>query len=261
MPPRKSSSNRSPRNTAAAAAVAACLVDQNDPEGLLLLSPADHRIVDVNSFRAGVRIAAEAASQGFLCLFGITPDRPATGYGYIRFGEPLAGVGGAHRVGSFVEKPNRETAEGYLRSGEYLWNSGIFLLPVRVFLDEMERLQPEIRKHAREAVAGASHDADFVWLDKQAFDRCLSISIDHAIMERTDRLAVIPVDCGWTDVGSWSTIAEIAERDASGNTTVGNVLLEATRNSYVRTEGPLVADRRGRESGDHRHRRCDRGRS
>jgi mannose-1-phosphate guanylyltransferase/mannose-1-phosphate guanylyltransferase/mannose-6-phosphate isomerase len=229
-----------PRNTAAAAAVAAYLVDQNDPEGLLLLSPADHRIVDVESFRAGIQVAAEAASEGLLCLFGVTPDKPATGYGYIRVGEPLAGIAGAHRVAAFVEKPDRETAEGYVRTGTYLWNSGIFLLSVKVFLDEMERLQPEIRKHAYEAVARASHDADFLWLDKQAFDRCLSISIDHAIMERTDRLAVIPVDCGWTDVGSWSTVADIAERDASGNTAVGNVLMEATRNSYVRTEGPLV---------------------
>lgn len=231
----------SPRNTAAAAAVAAFMVARDDPDALVLLSPADHRIVDVDSFHAGLRIAAEAAAQGLLCLFGITPDRPATGYGYIRLGEPLAGIAAAHRVAAFVEKPDRATAEKYLQSGKYLWNSGIFLLPAREFIAELERLEPELRRDAEAALSRARSDEEFVWLDEDAFNRCRSISVDHAVMERTDRLAVVPVDCGWTDVGSWSTIAEISERDAAGNTAVGNVLMEASGNSYVRSEGPLVA--------------------
>ncbi len=231
----------SARSTAAAAAVAALMVSQSDPDGLLLLVPADHRIVDVEAFRAAVRSAAEAASNGFLSLFGITPDRPATGYGYIRVGGPLAGTGRARRVAAFVEKPDRETAERYLRSGDHLWNSGIFLLPAAVFIAELARHEPEILGHAREALERATRDADFVRLDQQAFDRCRAISIDHAVMERTDRLVVVPVDFGWTDVGSWSTLAEMADRDAAGNTIVGEVLTEATRNSYIRSEGPLVA--------------------
>jgi mannose-1-phosphate guanylyltransferase/mannose-1-phosphate guanylyltransferase/mannose-6-phosphate isomerase len=230
-----------PRNTAAAAAVAALLVEREEPEGLVLLSPADHRIVNADSFQAGVRIATEVAARGLLCLFGITPDRPATGYGYIRVGDPLADVGGAHRVAAFVEKPDRTTAEGYLRTGGYLWNSGIFLLPAREFLAELERLEPELRRDAEEALSRASRSGGFLWLDRESFDRCRGISVDHAVMERTDRLAVVPVDCGWTDIGSWSTIAEISERDVAGNTAIGNVLMEASRNSYVRTDGPLVA--------------------
>ncbi len=231
----------SARNTAAAAAIAALTVSEADPEGLLLLMAADHRIADVAAFHAAIRNASEAASNGFLSLFGITPDTPATGYGYIRLGEGLAPVENAHRVAAFVEKPDRATAEGYLAGGDHLWNSGIFLLPVSVFLSELARLEPELLGHAREALARATRDTDFLRLDQDAFARCRSVSIDHAVMEHTDRLAVVPVDCGWTDVGSWSTLAGMTGCDASGNTTVGEVLSEGTTNSYLRSEGPLLA--------------------
>jgi mannose-1-phosphate guanylyltransferase/mannose-6-phosphate isomerase len=231
----------SPRNTTAAAAIAALMVEESDPDGLVLLAPADHRIVDVEAFHAAVRIAAETASGGFLSLFGITPDRPATGYGYIRVGEPIAGIVGARRVAAFVEKPDRETAEKYLRGGDHFWNSGIFLLPAKVFLAELSRFEPELIAHARKSLERASRDADFLRLDQEAFDRCASIAVDRAVMERSDRMAVVPVDCGWTDVGSWSTLADMAERDASGNSTAGEVLTEGTTNSYIRSEGPLVA--------------------
>jgi mannose-1-phosphate guanylyltransferase/mannose-1-phosphate guanylyltransferase/mannose-6-phosphate isomerase len=229
----------SARNTAAAAAIAALIVEESDPGGLLLLVPADHRIADIEAFHAAVRIAAKTAAAGYLSLFGVTPDRPATGYGYIRVGEPIAG--GAHRVAAFVEKPDRDTAEAYLRGGHHLWNSGIFLLPAKVFIAELSRFEPELLAHARKSLELASRDADFLRLDQEAFDRCPSVAVDRAVMERSDRMAVVPVDCGWTDVGSWSTLADMAERDASGNTTVGEVFTEGTSNSYIRSDGPLVA--------------------
>lgn len=232
----------SARNTAAAAAVAALLVSRADPEGLLLLAPADHRIIDVAAFRSAVRDAAGIASEGFLTLFGITPDRPAPGYGYIRVGEPLANGGRGRRVAAFVEKPDLAAAEDYVRRGDHLWNSGIFLLPVSTFLAELSLYEPELLNHARDALEQASRDDDFVRLQPDCFGRCRSISVDYAVMERTKRLAVLPVDFGWTDVGSWSTLAEIAERDEEGNTLAGDVLTESTHNSYIRSDaGPLVA--------------------
>jgi mannose-1-phosphate guanylyltransferase/mannose-1-phosphate guanylyltransferase/mannose-6-phosphate isomerase len=228
------------RNTAAAAAVAALAVSRIDPEGLLLLAAADHRIDDIDAFREAVREAAVVCRSGFLVLFGIKPDRPATGYGYIRIGETFADLR-ARRVLAFVEKPDLATAEAYLSGGEHLWNSGIFLLAVATFLSEVSRYEPDLLEHAREALDRASRDQDFVRLDQSSFDRCHSISIDEGIMERSERLAVLPVAFGWTDVGSWSTFAEIAETDEAGNTAMGDVWMEGTQNSYVRSEGPLVA--------------------
>jgi len=231
----------SARSTTAAAAIAALMVEECDPDGLVLLVPADHRIVDVEAFHAAVRTAANTALGGFLSLFGITPDGPATGYGYIRVGDPIARADGARRVAAFVEKPDRDTAEGYLRGGDHLWNSGIFLLPAKVFIAELSRFEPELLAHARKALERSTRDADFLRLDEEAFGRCPSIAVDRAVMERSARMAVVPVDCGWTDVGSWSTLAGMAECDASGNTTFGEVFAEGTRNSYIRSDGPLVA--------------------
>ena len=232
----------SARNTAAAAAVAALLVSRSDPEGLILLAPADHRIIDVSGFRAAVREAARTAEDGFLTLFGITPDRPAPGYGYIRIGDPIGNEGRARRVAAFVEKPDLAAAENYVRSGDHLWNSGIFLLPAATFIAELSRHEPELLDHARGALEQASRDEDFIRLNPQCFARCRSVSIDYAVMERSERLAVLPVDFGWTDVGSWSAVAEIAEQDEAGNTLIGDVLTEATGNCYIRSEGgPLLA--------------------
>lgn len=229
------------RNTTAAAAVAALAVASVDPESLMLLLPADHRIVDVDAFTGAVRIAAKTAESGFLSLFGIRPDRPSTGYGYIRIGEPIESVSGAYRGAAFVEKPDRETAESYIAGGDYVWNSGIFLLPVRIFLKELARFEPELLSYARSALQGGVQESDFLFLERHSFEGCRSITIDHAVMERTDRMAVIPVDWGWKDVGSWSTVAEMAERDPFGNTAIGEVLTEETKSSYIRSEGPLVA--------------------
>jgi mannose-1-phosphate guanylyltransferase/mannose-1-phosphate guanylyltransferase/mannose-6-phosphate isomerase len=195
----------SARNTAAAAATAALIVSRSNPDALVLLAPADHRIENVGAFRTAVREASEAALSGHLSLFGVMPDQPATSYGYIRVGEPLAASGRTRKVAAFVEKPDRATAERYLRSGDHLWNSGIFLLPVGAFIGEMERYEPQVLKHARDALDRATHDDDFVRLDQDAFDRCRSISVDYAVMERTGRMVVLPAEFDWTDVGSWST--------------------------------------------------------
>jgi mannose-1-phosphate guanylyltransferase / mannose-6-phosphate isomerase len=229
------------RNTAAAAAVAALMVGDADPDALLLLMPADHRIGDADAFRRAVSVAEPAARLGYLSLFGVRPDRPATGYGYIHLGESIADSAGVNRVAAFVEKPDAATAARYLAEGEHLWNSGIFLLPVGTFLSEFERHEPELLGHARRALGRAERSADFVRLDADSFGCCRATSIDYAVMERTDRAAVVPVDFEWSDVGSWKSLLELAGQDAEGNAVIGEVFAEETRNSYLRSEGPLVA--------------------
>jgi mannose-1-phosphate guanylyltransferase/mannose-1-phosphate guanylyltransferase/mannose-6-phosphate isomerase len=184
-----------------------------------------------------------AAAKGRLVLFGMKPTGPATGYGYIRVGEPLPEAQGVHAVAQFAEKPDRARAESYLASGAYLWNSGIFLLPVAAALAEFERLAPEVLTCAREALEGATRDIDFLRLDPAAFERAPSISVDHAVMERTRNAAVVAAEFGWTDVGSWSALWEIGRKDEAGNVVQGEVVAEEATNSYLRSEedGPVVA--------------------
>jgi mannose-1-phosphate guanylyltransferase/mannose-6-phosphate isomerase len=229
------------RNTAPAIAVAALLVEREDPAGILVAMPSDHVIKDEPAFVVAVRKAAEVATTGRLVLFGITPGAPHTGYGYIRRGAPLAGFDGAFAVGAFTEKPDRETATGYLASGDYSWNSGIFVLGARAFLAELERLEPAILAAARRALAGAGEDLGFLRLDAEAFAAAPGISVDYAVMERTGLAAVVPIDVGWSDVGSWSSLWELASRDGEGNAVHGEALLEATRNCYIHSEQSLVA--------------------
>ena len=228
-------------NTAPAVAVAALLAQRSDPAGILAVMPSDHVIRDEPGFVAAVRRAGEVAATGKLVLFGITPSIPHTGYGYIRRGEPLAGFDGAFAVAAFTEKPDRETAESYLADGGYYWNSGIFVLGVRPFLSELERFEPAILAAAERALAGARDDLGFLRLDAQAFVAAPSISIDYAVMERTGLAAVLPIDVGWSDVGSWSSLWEISPHDDAGNAVHGDALLEATRNCYVSSEKSLVA--------------------
>lgn len=231
----------SPRNTAAAIAVAALYVAQSQPDGLILVMPSDHAIADVAGFQDAVRRGVEAAASGHLTLFGIGPDRPATGYGYIHRGDPLSPGSEASRVAAFVEKPDRATAEAYVGSGDYLWNSGIFLMPVAALLAEFRSYEPDLLGAAEEAVARASRDKGFLQLDATAFGRCRSISIDHAIMERTEKAAVVNARFDWSDVGSWMALWSLADRDAAGNAVFGDVLTLSTQNSYVRSDAPLVA--------------------
>jgi mannose-1-phosphate guanylyltransferase/mannose-1-phosphate guanylyltransferase/mannose-6-phosphate isomerase len=227
------------RNTAAAVATAALIAERHDPEALILVMPADHAIPEPERFVATVEAGLPAAAAGALVLFGIQPDSPATGYGYIRAGAPLSGA--AHTVAAFVEKPDLATAEGYLASGDYYWNSGIFLLPARVVLAELEAHAPEVLAAARGALAAAGRDMDFLRLDPEAFAASPSISIDYAVMERTSRAAVAPAEFAWSDVGAWSALWGLADRDGAENVEIGDTLAEDTRRSYLRSEGPLIA--------------------
>jgi mannose-1-phosphate guanylyltransferase/mannose-6-phosphate isomerase len=229
------------RNTAPAAAIAALMLAASDPQGLMLLMPADHIIRNQASFLDAVERAAHAARQDYLVTFGITPDVPETGYGYIRRGSPLKDLTDCFEVARFVEKPDAATAASYLASGDYDWNSGMFLFKAQIFLDEMERLEPELLAHCREAVAKGRRDLDFFRLEPEAFAKAKAISIDYAVMERTKKAAVVPVEMGWSDIGSWEALWTAASRDGLGNATKGDVLHHDTRNSYLRSEGPLVA--------------------
>ena len=229
------------RNTAPAACIAALTLAGDAPETVLILLPSDHFIADRAGFRAAARKAAAAADAGWLVTFGVAPQRPETGYGYIRRGDGLDGLPDSHAVASFVEKPDRPTAEGYLASGDYLWNSGMFVFRADRFLEEMERFQPEILAACRAALDAAKADQDFLRLDEAAFAASPSISIDYAVMEKTDRAAVVPVDIGWSDVGSWKSLWDIAERDGDGNALRGDVIAVDSRNNYLRSEDRLIA--------------------
>ena len=229
------------RNTAPAAAVAALLLAGDDPDAMMLLLPSDHVIEDVPRFLAAVESGAGAAGQGALVMFGVPPTGPETGYGYIRRGAPYEGAEGCFRVARFVEKPDLEEARRLVRAGDYHWNSGMFLVRAGRYLEELERLKPEMLEHCRRAVADAVEEHGCLRLDGDAFARIEPLSIDYAVMEHTERAAVVPVDMGWADVGSWSALWEMGAKDGDGNVTLGDVIARDTRNSYIRSEGRLVA--------------------
>jgi mannose-1-phosphate guanylyltransferase / mannose-6-phosphate isomerase len=228
------------RNTAPAACVAALSLAESDPEALLLLLASDHAIAVVDAFVAAVDRAATAARRGAIVCLGIEPERAETGYGYIRRGAPIDGEG-AFAVAEFYEKPDIAHAEAYVASGEHYWNGSVFLFPAQLYLDELERLRPDMLAACRQAMREARRDADFIRLDKAAFAACPSDSIDYAVMEHTPRAAVVPVAMGWNDVGSWDALWEMSAKDAAGNALEGNVVAEAVRNCYLRSEAGLVA--------------------
>lgn len=229
------------RNTAPAAAIAALRAVEGDADALVLLMPSDHVVGDRAAFHAAVTVAAKAAEAGALVTFGIQPAGPETGYGYIKAAAPMAEAPGALAIDRFVEKPDRATAEGYVASGDYFWNSGLFLFRAQVFLDELARLQPRMLEACRDSLAHAHRDMDFIRLGEPAFVACPSDSIDYAVMEHAKKAAVVPVDMGWNDVGSWQSLWDIADRDHGGNAISGDVVTEKAKNSYIRSEGPLVA--------------------
>ncbi|MBI3513786.1 MAG: mannose-1-phosphate guanylyltransferase/mannose-6-phosphate isomerase [Proteobacteria bacterium] len=233
------------RNTAPAAAIGALLVAQTTPEGLVLMAASDAVIADTAAFQRAVATGAEAARKGALVTFGITPTRPETGYGYIRFdarGKKRGNGADCVPVAEFVEKPDQSTAEAYLKRGGYVWNSGMFLFRADRYLAELERFRPAIVAACRRAVAEAETDLDFLRLGQAAFAGCPAESIDYAVMEKTADAMVVPVSMGWNDIGSWGALWDIGDKDAAGNVVIGDVLLEDVRNSYVRTEdGKLVA--------------------
>jgi mannose-1-phosphate guanylyltransferase/mannose-6-phosphate isomerase len=230
------------RNTAAAIAVAALTVGETNPAAVLAVMPSDHVIRDEPRFVEAVRRAAKVAATGKLVLFGIKPDSAHTGYGYIRQGMPVEGFnGGAFKVDAFFEKPDADTARRYVDDGRHYWNSGIFVLHARTFLEELARLEPRILEAARAALARATDDLGFMRLDRQSFSQSPNISVDYAVMERTSEAAMLPIDVGWNDVGSWSSLWDIAPRDGNGNFAHGDAVMEDTRDTYVHTEKALVA--------------------
>ena len=226
------------RNTAPAIAIAAIDALAKDPEAVLLVLPADHHIADVGALQSAVTQALNVVDEGRLITFGLIPNRLETGYGYIRCGKELSGS--ISDLAEFVEKPDAATAEAYLESGDYVWNSGMFMFRADAYCEALATHQPEMLKICREAMAAASTDMDFVRPDPELFASCPSDSIDYAVMEKTDRGAVVSLDCGWSDIGAWSALWEAGSSDADGNVTVGDVLLDNSRNSYVRSQSRLV---------------------
>jgi mannose-1-phosphate guanylyltransferase / mannose-6-phosphate isomerase len=227
------------RNTAPAVAIAALRLLADDPEAVMLVMPSDHVVADPAAFQAAIGHAATAAANGYLVTFGVVPERPETGYGYIAPGNALMECE-ARAVSRFIEKPDAADAERYVEAG-YVWNSGIFMFGAAAFLAELERLRPEIVSCCRRALENAKTDVDFIRLDKTAFAECPADSIDYAVMEHTTKGAVVPVSMGWSDLGAWNALWEISEKDADGNVIRGDVIADQVRNSYLRSEAGLVA--------------------
>jgi mannose-1-phosphate guanylyltransferase / mannose-6-phosphate isomerase len=221
------------RNTAPAIALGALKALERDAEALLLVLPADHLIGDTESFTTAVQQALPAAREGWLVTFGIRPDRPETGFGYIRRGESIGGD--AFRVAQFVEKPDQPTAQTYLSNGSYDWNSGMFLFKASRYLEELGQHAPDMLAAVREAYATGRSDLDFVRVDSAAFAKVPDNSIDYAVMEKTSRAAVIPVSCAWSDIGSWSALWLSGQHDEQGNQREGDTMAINTRNSLLRS--------------------------
>jgi len=225
------------KNTAPAVTMAALAV--NDPEDILLVLPADHVIENVAAFQEAVIKARELAKQGFLATFGIVPTAAETGYGYIK--RSSENIAEAFKVAEFVEKPNAEVAQAYVDSGEYYWNSGMFAFKAGCYLEELEKFAPDMLAACRSAYSAAKVDVDFVRLDKELFAQCPSDSIDYAVMEKTDKAVVIPLDANWNDVGSWSALWDVRVKDSRGNALSGDVLALDTESSFIHSENKLVA--------------------
>jgi mannose-1-phosphate guanylyltransferase/mannose-6-phosphate isomerase len=229
------------RNTAPAVAAAAHYLAAIDPQAVMLVLPADHVINDTAAFAAAVANAALMVEEGALATFGVVPQGPETGYGYIHRGAPAGADEQCYRVDRFVEKPDRATAQTFVDDGGYYWNSGMFLFRAERYLSELNQFKPEIAAAAEAAVRLGYRDLDFCRLDEAAFSGSPSDSIDYAVMERTSHAVVVPADIGWSDVGSWSALWEVQQRDAGGNVQRGDVYLDGVSNSLVRAESRIVA--------------------
>jgi mannose-1-phosphate guanylyltransferase/mannose-6-phosphate isomerase len=232
------------RNTAPAIALAAHAAlkggaaPSSGIDPVLLVLPADHVIRDIPAFQQAVRAALPAAQAGMLATFGIVAHAPETGYGYIQRGEAQ---GAAFRIARFVEKPDQERAREFVASGKYYWNSGMFLFRARRYLQELERLAPEMARICEAAFLGSKADLDFTRIDAALFEACPADSIDYAVMEKTADAVVVPLNAGWSDVGSWSSLHAASDADEYGNVTHGDVISEDTRGSYLYAESRLVA--------------------
>ena len=226
------------RNTAPAIATAALQAMENGADPILLVLPSDHVILDTPAFHHAIGLARAAAEQGSLLTFGITPAGPETGYGYIR--AENTGAGEVQRIVEFVEKPALALAEQYIASGDYFWNSGMFVFRASRYLEELERFQPAVVAACREALAKAKSDLDFIRLDHDAYAASPDIAVDYAVMERTSHAATIALDAGWNDIGSWAAVLEVAKKDAGNNSAQGDVVMQDCNDCLVHGNSRLV---------------------
>lgn len=226
------------RNTAPAIALAALHALQSDSDEVLLVLAADHLIKDTSAFRNAVHNAHNLAESGYLVTFGIVPDCAHTGYGYIKAAQRLDP---GFSVEQFVEKPDAATAQGYVSSGNYFWNSGMFMFKAGRYIEELEKFHPDILEICRQAIETQTNDLDFIRIDADIFATCPDDSIDYAVMEKTDKAAMVPLDAGWSDVGSWSSLWDVADKDVNGNAVVGDAILEDVNNSYINSEDRLIS--------------------
>jgi mannose-1-phosphate guanylyltransferase/mannose-6-phosphate isomerase len=226
------------RNTAPAVALAALKAQELSADAMLVIAPADHVIRDPRAFQQAAAVAASAAEGGKLVTFGIVAHAPETGYGYIRRG---VGPGPVYPVAQFIEKPPLDVARQFVEAGDYYWNSGMFVFKASRYLAELEAFAPDILAAAKAALAAAKADLDFVRIDRAAFEKCRSESIDYAVMEKTKSAVVLPLDAGWSDVGSWSSLFDALPADEEGNVLQGDVLVHDTHDCYVHSTSRLVA--------------------
>jgi len=229
------------RNTGPAILAAAIKIHTDQPQALMLVLPSDHVIENERAFQDAIHKCADAACRGYLATFGITPNQPEIGYGYIQKGNAIGETSGTFKIKKFVEKPDLDTASRYLSSGDYLWNSGMFLMSAQDLIDEAKIHCPDMFSCVSQAVKNAEHDLDFIRLTEKDFAQAPALSIDHGIMEKTHKGVVVPVDMGWNDIGSWSALHDIAETDDDDNAHFGDVILKNSNNCYVRSEKPLIA--------------------
>ena len=227
------------RNTAPAIALAAFLANAQGQDPILLVLAADHFIKNDDAFKAAVLSAEIQANEGKLVTFGIIPTEPETGYGYIRLGEKLANA--CHEVAEFVEKPNRELAEEYLKTENFLWNSGCFMFKASTYLNELKNQKPNIYGHCQDAMKEIAKDGHFLRVCPECFLKCDDLSIDYAVMENAKEVVVISMDAGWSDIGSWSALWDVSDKDEKGNVHCSNAILEDTTNSYIYSPKKIVA--------------------
>ncbi|WP_394220704.1 mannose-1-phosphate guanylyltransferase/mannose-6-phosphate isomerase [Alteromonas gracilis] len=226
------------RNTAPAIALAALHATKDDEDPVLLVLAADHSIKNETAFHEAIIKAETLAEQGKLVTFGIVPDQPHTGYGYIKAG---AALNNGFEVADFVEKPELETAKQYVESGDFFWNSGMFMFKASRYIEELHTHNPEMLEVCRQAIETEAPDLDFIRVDKDVFATCPDDSIDYAVMEKTDSAAMVPLNAEWSDVGSWTSLWETSEKDNNGNVCIGDTILENTKNSYINAEQRLVS--------------------
>lgn len=227
------------KNTAPAIAAAALIAMDVGEDPVLMVLPADHIIEDVKAFQEAIKTAEHYAKKGNLVTFGIKPTRAHTGYGYIELGQELQN--NANEISEFKEKPDEETAEAFVKSGQYLWNSGMFCFKASIYLEEIEKHQPGLLKHVKKAVDDAANDLDFNRLDKAAFEKCPEIAIDYAVMEKTKKGVVIGLDANWSDIGSWDSVWDVSEKDENGNVCKGDIIAQDSTNNYIYSKEKLIS--------------------